>query len=118
MDEIERPPMPENQSLNIYDARVTFRGKGQEKKVVTVVVRYSKRGHIKKREILKDDTEDGDLCWKLYHKEHIAVYHRREANEYVDMNHSITPTSLGQKLEGLVCQAHEEFMKYRNKKHT
>ena len=116
MDEIERPPMPENQSLNIYDARVTFRGKGQEKKVVTVVVRYSKRGHIKKREILKDDTEDGDLCWKLYHKEHIAVYHRREANEYVDMNHSIIHTGLGQKLEELVIKAHKKFMK--NKQRT
>ncbi len=119
MDEIERPDMPENLPLDIYDARVTFRKTGQGEKAVTVNIRYSKKGHPRKREFSEKDINgffqegisDGSLCWKLYHKEHLAVYHRRNKDEYIDMKHYLAQTDISQKLERLVFEAHKEFMK-------
>ncbi len=108
--------------LNIYDARLTFRKTKSEEKVVSVVIRYSKRRNTRKREfsaeeirkILREsmgredvDIEDEELCWRLYHKEHIAIYHRINKDKYMDLNHyEIAQTSLSQKLERLVHQVH------------
>lgn len=113
MDEIE------NQPLNFYDAKLTFRKKAGEEKIVTVTIRYTKRGHARKREFseegingfFQEGISDGSLCWKFYHKEHLAVYHRKNTNEYVDMNHCFVPTSLGQKLEKLVSETNERLTK-------
>ena len=120
MDEIERSNIPENRSLGIYDARVTFRKTRQGEKVVTVVIRYSKKGHARKKKLsFPEDINDDDLSWKLYHGENISVYHRIDAHKYIDMKHSVViHTDLGQKLEGLVCESHEEFIRNRRKRNA
>ena len=115
MDEIE------NQPLNFYDAKLTFRKKEGEKKIVTVAIRYTKKGHVRKKEFSEEDINDffqegisdENLCWKVYHKEYLAIYHRREANEYIDRNHSIIHIDLGQKLERLVSETNERLTKTR-----
>ena len=115
MDEIK------DQHLNFYDAKLTFRKKVGEEKIVAVTIRYTKRGHARKREFSEEDINDffqegisdGSLSWKFHHKEHLAVYHRKDTNEYVDMNHCFAPTSLGQKLEKLVSETNERLTKTR-----
>ena len=112
MDYIERIPILENQSLDIYDARLTFRKTRQGEKVVTVTIRYSKRKHAKKGKFsFPENIRDDDLCWRLYRGEHISVYHRMDTLEYIDMKHSLVHTDLGQKLERLIREAHNRFMK-------
>jgi len=110
MDEIEGPPILENQPLDIYDARLTFR-KTEEGPMVTIKIRYSKRicrkvkFPIKFSEKPEDEyIDEGKLCWMTsYIGERIAEYHRRSNNyDYVNMKNEKVTTSLGQKLEMLV----------------
>ena len=112
MDDSERPPIPENQPMDIYDARLTFRKKGQGEKVVNVTIRYSKKGRSKNEKLpFPQDIKDDDLCWTRYSGEQISVYHREDRYKYIDLKHSLVYTDLGQKLERLVREAHKRFQK-------
>ncbi|MDP3992535.1 MAG: hypothetical protein Q8P79_03465 [Nanoarchaeota archaeon] len=111
MDDVELPPRPENQPIDIYSAIVKF-----TKKIhginVSVHMRYSKKGGMKKTKLpFPDNIRDGDLLWTIYGGESISVYHREDNIEYIDMNHSHVHTNLGQKLERLVREAHKRFRK-------
>ena len=110
MNKNGKSAMQENQLLDIYDARLTFRITGQGEKIVRVKIRYSKKGPFGKREFsFPEKIGDDDLFWANYRGEKISVYHRIKANEYKDMKHSIAPTGLGQKLELLVLETHERL---------
>ena len=117
MDEIENKP------LNFYEAKLTFRKKVGEEKIVSVTIRYTKRGHARKRDfsseemkelfekkLIKEGIKDSDLRWTRYHGEDIAVYHRREKDDYVS-RFIAAPTGLGQKLEKLVSETNERLTK-------
>lgn len=109
MDDIERPLMLENQPIDIYSAIVKF-----TKKIhginVSVHIRYSKKEGIEKTKLpFPDNIRDEDLCWTVYSGERIAVYHREDNIEYIDMKHSHVHTNLGQKLERLVREANKRF---------
>ncbi len=112
MNETKRTTIPENQFLNIYDASLTFRRTVEDSKSVTIQIRYSKKGEARKQEFpFPENIRDSDLCWELDHKEHITVYHRRDKDKYTDMRHLLITPNLGQKLENLVIEAHNIFMR-------
>ncbi|MEK6840686.1 MAG: hypothetical protein AABX79_01905 [Nanoarchaeota archaeon] len=115
MKEIEEP-LPD-----FYDVKVTFRKTTEGERNVTVTIRSTKRGHARKREFSDENLKgffpegegisDRSLYWRLHHKEHLAVYHRRNINEYIGMDYSLATTDLSQKLEILVFEAHKGFAK-------
>lgn len=111
-DEIEKSPALESRSLGIYDARLTFRKTRQGEKVVTVKIRYSKKGRRRKEKLpFPEDINENDLYWKKRRRDDVSEYHRIDDITYKNIEHTIIPTNLGQKLEMLVLEAHKRFMK-------
>ena len=109
MDDIELPPRPENQPINVYSAIVKF-----TKKIhginVSVHMRYSRKGGMKKTKLpFPDNIRDEDLCWTMFSGERIAVYHREDNIKYIDRERSLVYTNLSQKLERLVREADKKF---------
>jgi len=103
MNDIELPPRLANQPIDIYDARLTFRKMGGGSKVVSVVVRPTKKGRSRSERLsFPEDIKDDDLSWKAYGGEQISVYHRTDKYKYTDMRHFLVHTDLSQKLERLV----------------
>ena len=107
IDKIERPSALENQSFDIYDARLIFRKTREGSKTVTVKIRYSKKGWRRKEKLpFPEDIDEDDLDWTSYRGQYISVYHRIENMNYKNIEHIIIPTSLGQKLEKLVREVY------------
>ncbi len=103
MDEIKK--LPELQKhLDIYDAILTFR-KTEQEKVVSIHIRYSKKGRQRKGRLpFPEDIDYRSWKWLAHQGEMIYVYHRKEKYTYIDMNNCIVPTDFGQKLENLVLK--------------
>lgn len=110
MNKTKSPPQSPQptEPLNIYTAKLTFRKIRNGTKVVSVQIRYSKKGRSKKERLpFPGDINDNDLYWTKYRGEHISVYHRIDNNhKYLDMQNTIIHTSLAQKLERLVREVY------------
>ena len=106
-DEIEETKRTASQRHKIYSARLIFRKIRNGKRIVGVQIRYSKKGPARNEKLeFPEDIKEGELCWKGYYGEMISIYHRKENYKYIDMNHSLIPTDIGQKLERLVLEVH------------
>ena len=91
-------------NLKMYSARVMFKRTPKGEKTVTVQIRYTKKGSspVKKFSFPEYIKEEELNSWVWYHGEQIAVYHRRDAHNFVDSGNVSVPSKLSHNLERLV----------------
>lgn len=100
--------------LDIYSAILKFTKEknGQvSKDMVRVIIRYSRRGPTRKRDLevpknIKDPlyVNTDNLNWTKYQGKPISVYHRRSEDDYINSIGISVHTNLCQRLEDLVSK--------------
>ena len=94
MDEIEETEKTKIKLSDICSARIMIRETRTGKKIVRVQISYTKKRRTNVELEFPEEIQD-ELCWKTYHGERIAVYHRKDANDYINIGHNILiPTKI------------------------
>jgi len=97
-------------SPRIYSAVLKFRKTPKNERILSVQIRYAKRGKpINERLPFPGDLRDDELYWVTFQGELISVYHRLDDNySYLNSTHpdnTHTNKILAQKLENIVREA-------------